>query len=63
MSLSMKFPQEWLVDWLLLVVFAKDHGCNYLHHESISHFDTMKSFMILNMLLFPVLICGGGTVK
>lgn len=35
-----------IVDRLLLVVFAKDHGCNYLNQETISHFDTMKGFMV-----------------
>lgn len=35
-----------IVDVLLLVVFAKDPGCNYLNQETISHFDTMKGFMV-----------------
>lgn len=61
LGLSMKFPQEWLVDRLLLVVFAKDRGCNYLHHESISHFDTVKGSVFWSMLLFPALICVGDT--
>lgn len=34
-----------MVDQLLLAVFAKDQDCNYLHHETFSHFDTMKGFM------------------
>lgn len=42
-----KFPFKGIiVDRLLLVVLANDHGCNYLNQETISHFVTMKGFMV-----------------